>query len=74
MTRFSWDSPCCEACWIDAVGVQRIDEGTTRIRVPLMLKDSGMHTCAFCGELTIVGIFVRRDPATVSFPPVEEEP
>lgn len=66
--KFSWNQPCCERCWVRSIGYR---DG--QLINPSRVKDivDPLH-CAFCGGLTWVGIFVRRDPSTVLFPAEEE--
>ena len=68
--RLSWTQPICERCWIareaaweDVGEVEVLKE----IRRPTVLTDSDLEQCAFCGEPTIMGIFVRHDPNDVPF-------
>jgi len=62
----SWTSPICERCWIDQ------NSSADGIRRPTRMVDPEVERCAFCGNLTIMGIFVRVNPATVPFPPEED--
>lgn len=49
------------------------DDHMVGVRKPVLLRaeEATVERCAFCGEPTIFGCFVRADPATVPFP--EEE-
>ena len=65
MTRLSWTQPICDTCWWN-----RNPE-----RVPIRIADGKTHRerCAFCGEQTMSGIYVRHDPATVPYPATRED-
>jgi hypothetical protein len=72
----NWTQPQCEACWIKANTTEVVVDGldAISIRQPVRLnhtENPSIHQCAFCGELTIMGIFVRVDPTTVPFPQSE---
>ena len=67
----SWTQPQCERCWINLnTAIDPTFEVT--IRQPVMVKDREIETCAFCGEFTIVGIYVRADPSTIPYPKKED--
>ena len=38
-----------------------------------MLKIREVEKCSFCGEFTIVGIYVRQDPKTVPYPAEDDD-
>lgn len=63
----TWNQPMCERDWIDqhttvgAVGEVSIDR-PTRIKEPMA------EQCAWCGHITIFGVYVRADPDSVPFP------
>lgn len=57
-----WNHPCCERCWFDGPwGVN--NDGT--YRMPTRLVDQAPEACCYCGGLTIMGIWTRRDPANI---------
>jgi hypothetical protein len=63
----SWNQPICERDWIaqhSSVG----EVGMLSIDRPVRLKDAMVEQCAFCGHVTIFGVYVRVDPDTVPFP------
>jgi hypothetical protein len=33
-----------------------------------MVKDAEIEQCSYCGNLTIMGIYTREDPAKVQYP------
>jgi len=74
---YSWSQPICEACWINQEVNTEIDEnGDTylvSIRTPLMMKQTPVETCSWCGDATIVGIYKREDPSLVRFPALKNE-
>lgn len=56
--ELSWNQVICDACWWAQHGE----------RNPVRVRNRGELICAFCGQVTDGGIFVRRNPATVPFP------
>ncbi len=53
----TWTQPICAACWMaEHPG-----------RSPVRVRDT-IERCCMCGGDTAAGIYVRRDPATVSYP------
>jgi hypothetical protein len=77
----NWTHPCCERCWINEEGGKWepiSGDGEMQILVevrrPALLKNHEVEQCALCGEPTIFGCYIRRDPATVPFPQEEETP
>ena len=69
MVRLSWTQPICETCWkrppIHDTGGPEIE--------PARLLSPEKEKCAFCGDETESGIYVRRDPLTVNFPAMKED-
>jgi len=65
MAKLSWNQPICDEDW----------EQRNPGRVPVTIAEEYRETerCAFCGQETRSGIFVRQDPATVAYPHVEED-
>lgn len=59
-----WTHPMCEACWIDLRLVPV--EGGFQISKPHRLTDPPLENCCRCGRPTIVGIYVREDPAAMA--------
>lgn len=59
----TWTQPCCEDCWVVREGARR----PHRVAAERFVD----ARCCFCGRTTRSGIFVRVDPATVSYPTVE---
>lgn len=71
----TYNQPMCEACWIDQETIE-LPNGDMTVRVPARVErgsDVKVEQCAWCGCATIVGIYVRADPATVRFPRQEAE-
>jgi hypothetical protein len=69
-----WTHPLCEACWISENTYEEVDNpGVTQVRMPVRLiaTECALETCCMCGFPTIMGIYVRRDPAEVNFLPEE---
>lgn len=60
----NWNQPCCDACWVRMRGE----------RVPVRLVDAYRveEQCAWCGAMTLSGIYVREHPDNVSFPAKEQ--
>lgn len=74
----NWNQPICEACWIvnEGVWVQHPDDEVPvlqSVRKPVLFREAGIEQCCVCGNPTIVGIYVRKDPTTVPFPKGETE-
>jgi len=74
-TRLSWTQPICEVDWIaqnskwePAPEIGPDAERLIEIRMPVRVVDSEIKTCAFCGNPTIFGVFIRADPKKVSYP------
>ena len=65
--QYSWNQPCCERCWIDGLGL----DNDGHLRIPVRTKEPIGEVCAFCGILTIFGVYVRRNPEEVRFPAIE---
>jgi hypothetical protein len=63
--RVSWRQAICERCWL-----RRHPR-----RAPVVVPSSPvvLEICSYCGDDTIVGIYVRDNPARVPFPRLETE-
>jgi hypothetical protein len=59
--KYSWSQPVCDDDWFKR-------EPT---RTPVRIVTRPTERCAFCGQITHSGIYVRIDPSTVPFPRVE---
>jgi hypothetical protein len=58
----SWTQPCCERCWVPfVIGVRQ------ELLEPTRLIEPEQETCAFCGDDTSSGIYVRADPKQVPY-------
>jgi len=73
-----WTHPQCERCWIDANANWEYSEELevevmNEVRKPVLIKDTDVRQCSFCGEPTIFGCFVRHDPNKLPFPAAEED-
>lgn len=64
--------PQCEACWITEKGESLIgqdgDQVLCYVPQPTRAMLCGLEECCECGNPTISGIYVKRDPAKVPFP------
>jgi len=67
----NWTQPICERCWIEKN--TELVEGELFVRRPAIVKDASAVRCAYCDELTIMGIYVRDDPTKVPYPRDEDE-
>lgn len=71
----SWTQPQCERCWIEENSIWESLPGggevLKSIRFPVRITEPEIKQCAVCGELTISGIFVRKDPKEVNYPQEE---
>lgn len=67
----------CESCWLventrwepesmDENG--RIMLRLTGVGMPQIVPSETVEVCCMCGELTVVGIYVLRDPEEVPYP------
>lgn len=56
--RYSWTQAICHACWNER-NPDRPSSG---------VNPGYEETCAYCGEPTTSGIYVRDDPETVPYP------
>lgn len=54
----NWTQPICDGCWIDQHGD----------RTPIRLREPDPERCAWCGTLTVSGIYVRANPGEVPYP------
>ena len=63
----SWTQPICERDWI-AQHASWADGEVVSIDRPHRLVDPEIERCAYCGEPTIFGVYVRDDPARVKYP------
>lgn len=72
----------CESCWLaentrwepESIDEQgRIMLRLAGVNMPDMLRSVSVEVCCMCGELTIVGIYVLRDPEIVPYPEPEDE-
>jgi hypothetical protein len=61
----SWQHAICERCWLRR----------HPCRTPVLVPSSPvvLEICSYCGGDTIVGIYVRDNPAHVPFPRFETE-
>lgn len=61
-----WNHRICERCWFDGPGKITDDDGyTVMARQPTRVVDYPPGLCCYCGGITILGIFVRKDPTVV---------
>jgi hypothetical protein len=59
----NWTQPICADCW----NLRNPD------RHAFALTTAEPERCCHCGQVTLSGIYVRVDPATVKFPLAEED-
>jgi hypothetical protein len=65
MTLYSFTQPACEPCW----AVRGHPTPAARLRNPKLER------CAYCGNSTRHGIYLRVDPRRVPFPtPMPDDP
>lgn len=68
----NWNQPICEMCWIERNSEwEEHPDGfdvLVSIRQPVTVKNSGIETCCYCGDPTVVGIYIRKDPDEVNYP------
>lgn len=66
----SWNQPICERDWVKQNARYNEDDVLTEIRMPYRLtsEHTEIERCAWCGEPTIFGVYVRADPDTVPYP------
>ena len=58
----SWTQPCCDDCW----------DLHNRDRTPITVSVPEPERCAWCGEVTVSGIYVRANPNHVLYPATDE--
>lgn len=66
-----WAQPCCEKCWIED-NMTINEDGEISLRYPMMLRDPEPETCCYCGDYTIIGVYIRADPDKVPYPTRED--
>jgi hypothetical protein len=60
-----WESvPCCERCWIERNSSYDPDTDELVVRQPFRLTEPPLESCGFCGQPTILGIYVRAEVGT----------
>lgn len=73
----SWTQPECEKCWINENAIWEPIEGVGEVlrgvRQPSRISEAPIEKCCMCGDITISGIYVRRDPEIVPYPRLEDE-
>ncbi len=57
-----WTHAICTACW-----EWRCNELGEKGRPACMIKDAPTETCCWCGRETGLGMYVREDPAKVTY-------
>lgn len=76
-SRFSWTQPICERDWVAQRATwEQLPDGSEKlvsVPVPVRVIDANVERCSWCGEATIMGVFVRADPASVPFPALNED-
>jgi hypothetical protein len=61
----TWNQAICETCWNE----RNPDRQAHRL-IPDVAEE---ETCSYCGKSTRHGIYVRDEPATVSYPRARAE-
>lgn len=65
----AWKSVAiCGPCW-----TRRCEQNGEEGRVPVAVIDATTEQCAFCGESTKSGIYVRANTNSLAYPPKDEE-
>ena len=65
MSEWSWNQPICNLCWQE----KNPERNPYRLKTALTKEE----TCAYCGNKTRSGIYVRDDPANVEFKQKRED-
>lgn len=65
----NWTHPKCEACWIADSATVDGSGYIESIRAPTRVVDPDLELCCFCGNPTLVGIYVRADRAELPLCP-----
>lgn len=60
-----WTHCMCGDCWLQR-NFKWTDDGGVEFRPPVTCKTDKTEICCFCGNKTVLGIFVRHDPATLT--------
>lgn len=68
----NWTQPQCERCWLDNNTHLNPETKEIEIRRPVLMVGDHAEQCAWCGQLTIIGLYVRVDPSTVPYPTEDE--
>lgn len=58
----NWTQPKCEECW----HLEKPD------RIPVRITTYPEERCAWCGQPTTSGIYVRADPRLLIYPKADE--
>ena len=67
-----WNQPICERDWIERNSTWDGDR-LVSLRMPVRLTEPEVERCSYCGGPTILGAFVRDDPANVLYPPADND-
>lgn len=59
----TWTHPQCDCCWA---------ERNPADRIVYRFNDPVVETCAWCGQPTRSGIYVREDPDLLPYPAEHE--
>jgi hypothetical protein len=63
----NWTQPICEDCWV------RYGYSTRKGGSLVRLVSVEPERCAWCGSACVSGIYVRADPASVTYPAADDE-
>ena len=70
----NFTQPICDPCWLRSMGQWEEDEDGNYIPIsypiPTIVSGHPLEMCCMCGDHTIAGIYIRRDPAHVPYPTV----
>lgn len=61
----NWNQPICDKCWDE--------RNPDRLPVRIKPEYAEEKTCAYCGEPTKSGIFVRAHPLSVPHPAPDDD-
>lgn len=67
----TWTQPICEMCWVQRCideGKAYWEDGDLYVKQAVRLREPHDEVCAWCGEHTLYGAYVRADPKSVPYP------
>lgn len=61
-----WNHAICERCWFKQHPPRNVGDGTIEVRQPASVGvNQNIEICCYCSNLTVLGAYVRQDPAEV---------